>query len=174
MIQSAAFPVTAEDIRNLLQHNAPVASASPPTPADATGQHARPMTRKAFTNATCGDSSAKTNKKTHHDGTTGLADLPDVLSQFNRAAPRAAAATHEARQRKAGFLCQGTSYNPDGPRSTPDTKAAKALDTFDADMAELRATAERLYTLIAHTEDIDFARTLLAAHNIGCGITVPM
>jgi hypothetical protein len=53
-------------------------------------------------------------------------------------------------------------------------EARKALDTFDADMQELRDTAERLYTLIAHTEDIDFARTLLGAHNIGCGITVPM
>jgi hypothetical protein len=53
-------------------------------------------------------------------------------------------------------------------------QARKALDTFDADMVELHDIAERLYTLIAHTEDIDFARTLLANNNIGCGITVPM
>jgi hypothetical protein len=51
-------------------------------------------------------------------------------------------------------------------------QARKALDTFDDDLVELHEIAERLYTLIAHTADIDFARTLLAAHNIGCGITV--
>jgi hypothetical protein len=48
------------------------------------------------------------------DATSWVAN--DSIERIEK--PPSGAAAPEARQRKAGFLCQGTSYNPDGPRST--------------------------------------------------------
>jgi hypothetical protein len=45
-------------------------------------------------------------------------------------------------------------------------------DTVDADMAELRALSSRLLDAVEAADDAAFARELLAAGNVGCGITV--